>query len=396
MSIPPPPQHPPPRRQPRAEEDPSLTTQIFLDQAKAATGGASASQPPGTAAASAPTGSAAEAANTRPEPAAPLDDASAQESTQMMSMEELRALAASSHIDAIDGPREQEDGGSAAAWAMPQGDARAQTTAPPGVFTPAMRQAASHPSPDASVHGPGVPPPPPVPPPHAAQPAPYGAGQAGHAANHAPYAAQQQPWPDQGSAAAGYAAAHPAPATKRGMPVLAIIFVVLSALIVLGIGGWILVDALGRSDDQSQEAVPPPPATSTEEPGGLVDDAYDSTAEPAEDVQTFVTPSGNIGCTIDAERARCSIKTFNYDPPDPPDGCTMDEWGSIVVANGEGAGFSCTPAEFPTDGQTLDYGETVSAHGMTCESTESGVICRSDETDASFSIARASADFTQK
>lgn len=313
----------------------------------------------------------------------------------MMSMEELRALAASSHIDAIDGPREQEAGGSAAAWATPHDDARAQSTAPPAVFSPAMRQAASHASPDPSVHGPGVPPPPQVPPPHAPQQSPYGAGPAPHAAQ------QQQQWPDQGHAAgAGYAVARPAPAKKRGMPVLAIVFVVLSALIVLGIGGWILVDALGRSGDQSQEAVPPPPATSTQEPDGLVDGADDSTSDPsadaAGDVQTFVTPSGNIGCTIDAERARCSIKTFDYDPPDPPDGCTMDEWGSIVVANGEGAGFSCSPAAFPTDGQTLDYGESVSAHGMTCESTESGVICRSDETDASFSIARAAADFTQK
>src|SRR5699024_2804694 len=120
--IPPPPQHPPPRRQPRDAEDPSLTTQIFLDQAKAATGGAPAAQAPGQAAASTPARSAAEGA--RPEPAGPVEDASAQESTQMMSMEELRALAASSHIDAIDGPREQEAGGSAAAWATPHDDAR--------------------------------------------------------------------------------------------------------------------------------------------------------------------------------------------------------------------------------------------------------------------------------
>ena len=90
------------------------------------------------------------------------------------------------------------------------------------------------------------------------------------------------------------------------------------------------------------------------------------------------------------------LQSFDYDPPEAPDGCTMEEWGSIVVANNEGAGFSCSPAEFPTDGQVLDYGQTVSAHGMTCESSESGVTCRSDESDSSFSVARASADFSQK
>lgn len=384
MSIPPPPQHPPPRRQPQAAEDPSLTTQIFLDQAKAATAGASGREGAdagdggqGTTA-GAPQGAHRESAPQSPRTPDPVEETPAQESTQMMSMEELRALAASSHIDEIDGAREQQSAASAS-WATPQDDARAQSAAPPGVFTPVVRHAPSH--------GPGVPPPPQAPPPHAQQYAAPGAGRAS-----GPLTGQV---PQQ--AAYGQAHGQGTSSRKRGLPVLAIVFVVLSALVVLGIGGWILVDALGRTGEQAQQpAPPPPPATSTTDPGGLVDEGENPTADAGEDVETFTTPSGNIGCTIDAERARCVIKTFDYDPPEPPDGCAMDEWGSIVVANSEGAGFSCSPAQFPTDGQALDYGQTVSAHGMTCESSESGVTCRSEETDSSFSVARASADFTQR
>lgn len=384
MSIPPPPQHPPPRRQPQAAEDPSLTTQIFLDQAKAASAGASGREATADgggeqgATVGTPQGPQQASAPQAPHAPEPVEETSAQESTQMMSMEELRALAASSHIDEIDGPREQQSAASAS-WATPQDDERAQSAAPPGVFTPVVRQAPSH--------GPGVPPPPQVPPPHVQQ---YGAPGAGYASGPPTGQVPQQ-------AAYGQPHGQGTGTRKRGMPVLAIVFVVLSALIVLGIGGWILVDALGRSGEQSQEsAPPPPPATSTTEPGGLVDEGENPTADAGEDVEAFTTPSGNIGCTIDAERARCVIQSFDYDPPEAPDGCTMEEWGSIVVANNEGAGFSCSPAEFPTDGQVLDYGQTVSAHGMTCESSESGVTCRSDESDSSFSVARASADFSQK
>lgn len=357
----------------------------------------------------------------------------------MLSMDELRAIAQASHIDAIDGPREQE-AGAAAQRATPQDDAWADRTAPPSVFTPAVTpgagqaphgrasqghapytqtpyaQAPQGHSPHAQApHGqgasgavpppPGAAPPPAVPPPFAAQPAPPAGGAGTPGAPSHPSGPSHPgvpsypgaPVPAGGPGSPGMpppvnGAAQPQPPPKKpGLPVLAIVFVVLSALIVLGIGGWILADALGRDDTASQQAAPPPPVPSTSE---LVEGSEAPPADP--DAVAFVTPSGNIGCTIDDERARCVIREFDYGPPAAPDGCSMEDWGSIVVANHEGAGFSCTPADFPTSGQTLDYGESVSAHGMTCESSESGVACRSDESNASFSIARATADFTQK
>ena len=115
MSVPPPPQHPPPRRQPHAPEDPSLTTQIFIDQSRAAAGRADAGQANAGGHRSADRGQQvppAEDADTQA--LSPGDVAEARrraaeddgESTQMMSMEDLRQLAASSRIEALDGPRE--------------------------------------------------------------------------------------------------------------------------------------------------------------------------------------------------------------------------------------------------------------------------------------------------
>lgn len=399
MSVPPPPQHPPPRRQPQAPEDPSLTTQIFIDQARAAAGRADVGQ------ADAGDRGGADRGYRNP----PADDADTQalspgdvaearrraaeedgESTQMMSMEELRQLAASSRIEALDGPRE---GRSDAAQAPPAGaadEARAQEQAPPGVFSAHVQ---SHPAPPAPETPPAAPhaAPPYVPPGYPAAAA-YSV-QSGHPA---PSTMPVTPPPAAGGGH-GHEGQAESPRRRRRMPVLAIAFVVLSALVVVGIGGWILVDAVTRDSGQSQQAAPPPPATddSTGE-GGLVDESDDGTAAPsAADTESFATPSGNIGCTIDAERARCVVKTFDYSPPDAPDGCEMEEWGSIVVANRDGAGFSCTPADFPVDAEELDYGQTITAHGMTCSSEETGVSCRSEETGAAFSVARANTTFDQ-
>ena len=54
--------------------------------------------------------------------------------------------------------------------------------------------------------------------------------------------------------------------------------------------------------------------------------------------------------------------------------------GGVPVSSGT-AGAGDVPA--------LDYGETTSAHGFTCESAESGVTCRHDESGYGFTVARA-------
>src|SRR5690625_3407086 len=392
MSVPPPPQHPPPRRQPPVPEDQSLTTQIFVDRAQAASERASADAGDGSGAGRTERNPPGEAADTQA--LSPTDVAAARrraaeaegESTRMMSMEELRQLAASSRIESLDGPRDEHGPASPAPRAGAGDAARAREAAPPGVCS-----AQSPPS---------MPPTAPPPRPVHAEPVHQGYAAPGaypHAAGPpAPSAPSSAPPPTVGPVPGAEGAVPQR--RRRRMPLLAVLFVVLSGVVVLGIGGWIVVDALTRDGGQSQEqAAPPPPATddSTGE-GGLVDESGEETEPPAAaDTESFTTPSGNIGCTIDEERARCVVESFDYSPPEAPDDCSMAEWGGIVVANHEGAGFSCTPADFPAEAEQLDYGQTLSAHGMTCSSEETGVTCRSDETGAAFSVARADASFDQ-
>ncbi|WP_291797744.1 hypothetical protein [Brevibacterium sp.] len=398
MSVPPPPQHPPPRRAPQppvGEEGESLTTQLYV-------GGASGAE---TA-----SGAAAEG-----------------ESTQMLSMEELRQLAAESHVDEIDGPREAGGRGTARK-AGAEDEARAQAQAPPSVFS-------AQPGASAPLHAPqhgssslqGVFPTaaaPVAPAPQGSFPQshstfPQGAsgsqgvpgaadpyGSSGRQAGVAPHLAAAG---GAGHGGVGQGGAQPNGAPqgdgrqkrRGGLPPVAVVFVIIAALVVFGVGGWITYDVLTRGGDSSQDVAPPP---ATEAAEGQDDESADEDAQGGDDLVTgedeepaesFVVPSGNIGCTIDSERARCIIKSWDFTPPEAPDSCDMDKWGSVVVANRDGAGFSCTEANFPVGAETLEYGQSVSAHGMSCHSSEQGVRCEADETEAGFQIARAGASFDQ-
>ena len=88
------------------------------------------------------------------------------------------------------------------------------------------------------------------------------------------------------------------------------------------------------------------------------------------------------------------INDYDYSPPEKPDDCRLDDWGSIVVANDEGAGFSCLEApESEGPARVLGYGDSISAAGMTCTSSEEGMECKSDESGIGFNVRRASVDF---
>lgn len=176
------------------------------------------------------------------------------------------------------------------------------------------------------------------------------------------------------------------------MPAAAIAVIVIAALLVLGIIGYILFDMFSGPDGGGDTAMPaPPPAAGESESPG--EDASESPSTPASEVRSFAAPSGNISCTIDAERARCTIASFDYEPPEKPADCGIDNWGGVVVANDDGAGFSCAPAPEAPAAEPLDYGESIEAHGMTCTSERDGMSCTSNATGKGFTVARAGADF---
>lgn len=125
-----------------------------------------------------------------------------------------------------------------------------------------------------------------------------------------------------------------------------------------------------------------------------------STAPPAgEDLSgvafDFVSPSGNIACDIDGERALCGIAAFDYaeEIPEAETRACEGTVGHYLQVTADGASLVCdTSGQVPAvaDGTAvLDYGQTESADGFTCESSETGMACTHDESGYSFSVRRA-------
>lgn len=177
---------------------------------------------------------------------------------------------------------------------------------------------------------------------------------------------------------------------KERMPAAAIVFVVMAALVVVSIVAYIVVDSMS-GDTEEQTATPAPPPAASSEGTGESSAASDTAAT----VESFASPSGNITCTIETERVRCEIANFDYTPATAkPDDCDIDNWGGVVVANADGAGYSCSEAPEAPAAKTLDYGESITAYGMTCTSAETGMSCASDESGKGFTLSKAKVDFT--
>lgn len=377
MTVPPPPNQPPrPRRPAEDQPEDSLTSQLFINPAQRV----SRPRPLGTGA---PGAEPAHGSEGQQQP--DLDD-SDNESTQMLSLEELAQLAKDTHDDRIDGPREDA--------------AARQGQAPYGSGSHSGTPLAQHPcgsGPQSA--GPGTP-----------QQA-YLPVQQNAAAHQFP---AQQPMSQQPNQAYGWA---PPPGTggyggpgvaqgaygseapgnggkKSGIPPLAIAMFVIAFVAVLCVVGYIVVDQV-NSARTSTPAAPPPAAAqsqeSSEQPSAEEKSSSAQDVTMGTDPAVFYTPSGNISCRIDSQRAYCVIKQYDYSAPQAPSDCAAQDFGGLLVVDKETAGFSCENLPDPTGGQKLDYGKSLSRHGYECTSTESGVTCTNRSTNKGFSVARKAA-----
>lgn len=178
--------------------------------------------------------------------------------------------------------------------------------------------------------------------------------------------------------------------TKK-VPAWLWILAAIALVLALGIVGYIAWDSMQSDDKVASGSSSGQPSDN----GGSTPatDGPKSSQAPVAD-ESFTSPSGNISCTIDAERTRCVIASFDYKAPAKPDDCQLENWGSVVVANTDGAGFSCREApETSGPARVLGYGESVSADGMTCTSTKEGMTCKADSSGVGFNMRRASVDF---
>ncbi|WP_209324737.1 DUF6636 domain-containing protein [Brevibacterium renqingii] len=416
MSIPPVPNHPPrPGRRKPAEESPeSITTQLFIgqDESAAADGSTQALTPE-------------ELQRLRS-----MVDSDGTEATEVLSLEELRELAAAEGHETGGlpaAPRKANSDDIAAAEAasepkqwnpMGASEQGAADSAGPhphqgqwgpefGAAGQTAATASPHSGPMQSPAGPGAPGP--------AQ-SPARAQQSAAGPQQSPAAPAR---PEAAPTGYGYAAAYAAPAgaasygpggpggpsgpggqggpgephrrqpeTKKVPPWLWVL-AVLALVLALGIVGYIVWDSTQGTDETA--SAPGQPSI------GQTDDPEPSPSEssgPPVAEEAFTSPSGNISCTIDSERARCVIKDYDYSPPEKPEDCRLDDWGAVVVANEEGAGFSCVEApEADGPARVLGYGDSISAAGMTCTSAKDGITCKSDDSGVGFNVRRASVDF---
>ena len=129
----------------------------------------------------------------------------------------------------------------------------------------------------------------------------------------------------------------------------------------------------------------------------------ETTPEPSAPAETeapqalpaFALPSGNIWCTMSETEATCTIVSFSYPAPTPPEGCAGTA-GNLLTVTAEGAGFACMDgpaAGSPAGTPELAYGAGSTIGQMTCLSSKNGVFCRHNPSGAGFSLARAGTQF---
>lgn len=106
----------------------------------------------------------------------------------------------------------------------------------------------------------------------------------------------------------------------------------------------------------------------------------------------FTSPTGNIGCYIDRRSVRCDIAERDWKPPPAPASCNLDYGQGIELEAGGSADFVCAGDTALGGGEPLDYGTSIGAGLLVCESEESGMTCTDTETGRGFTISRESYD----
>jgi hypothetical protein len=140
-----------------------------------------------------------------------------------------------------------------------------------------------------------------------------------------------------------------------------------------------------------EEEPSPTPEESSESPTPEPEidyaDGFDVSEHSDDGSVQFVTPSGNIGCYMDAEFARCDIQERDWSVDKPSD-CEQD-YGFAMAVNDSSSYFVCAGDTVGFDGFTLDYGNGTRLGDFLCTSSDSGVVCVNESTGDGFKMARA-------
>jgi hypothetical protein len=95
-------------------------------------------------------------------------------------------------------------------------------------------------------------------------------------------------------------------------------------------------------------------------------------------LQTFRTPSGNIGCAMYEGGARCDIRKRDWKPLPRPASCSkeVDYGQGLAISHGGEATFVCAgDTALDPGGSALSYGTASEVGGTECISRSDGVTC---------------------
>lgn len=95
-------------------------------------------------------------------------------------------------------------------------------------------------------------------------------------------------------------------------------------------------------------------------------------------LQTFRSPSGNIGCAMFEGGARCDIRQREWSPPPHPASCSgeVDFGQGLTVSHDGKASFVCAgDTTLDPSATALGYGEASELGGTICMSRSEGITC---------------------
>ena len=105
--------------------------------------------------------------------------------------------------------------------------------------------------------------------------------------------------------------------------------------------------------------------------------AGDTPPEPEpQELTTFSTPSGNIGCVMDPEYVRCDIRERSWEAPPAPSDCELDFGQGIELADETRSHLVCAGDTTLGAQETLEYGETSRVGPYRCTSAAAGMNCQ--------------------
>lgn len=105
----------------------------------------------------------------------------------------------------------------------------------------------------------------------------------------------------------------------------------------------------------------------------------------------FHSPSGNIGCGVSRQGARCDIAEHDWKTPRKPNSCKFDwGYGLTVGKHGDGS-FFCGSDSVLDLGSSLGYGKSIRRGRFKCVSRTDGMRCVNVRNKHGFKLSRAHA-----